>query len=130
MNQIQIASSATKLDYSVRDLLEEVAVRTEDLRICIEGIQELVGEIAADPAADLQGNSLMGLQVLDSICQRVAALPELVRSLKTAVPAELCIENVETIRAFSALMHAYQGAAISSRPGDSDGTGDFEIWKI
>lgn len=112
------------------DLLEEVAVKTEDLRGCIEGIQELAGEMAADPAADLQGNSLMRLQVLDSFCQRVAALPELIRSLKSAVPAELLVENVETIGAFSAAMCSYQGAAVSSRPEDSDGVGDFEIWKI
>lgn len=112
------------------DLLEEVAARTEDLRGCIEGIQELAGEMAADPSAALQRNSLMRLQVLDSFCQRVAALPELIRSLKTAIPAELRVENDDTIRAFTAAMRSYQGAAVSSRPEDSGGAGDFEIWKV
>lgn len=130
MNQPQPVSSAKSTDYLVRDLLEEIASKTEELRICIEGIQELAGEITSDPAAGLHRSSLMRLQILDSLCQRLAALPELVRSLKAAVPAELRIEDVETFRAFSVAMCSYQGAAVPSRPESSDGAGDCEIWRI
>ena len=129
MTQAQPGSRIAKTDFLLRDLLEEIAVKTEDLRGCMEGIQELAGEMAVDPGAELQTRSLMRLQVLDSICQRVAALPDLVRALKTGVPAELRIDSIDTIRAFSASMRSFQGAAICSRPENADEVGDFEFWK-
>lgn len=130
MSQPQPISSTKNTDCLVRDLLEEIASKTEDLRMCMEGVQELAGEITSDPAARLPSSSLMRLQILDSLCQRLAALPELVRSLKAAVPTELRIEDVGTLRAFSVAMSSYQGAAVSSRPESSDGAGDCEFWRI
>lgn len=130
MDPIQLNLSSEGTDYPVRDLLEQIACKTDDLRKCMEGIQDLAGEMTSDAAVGHHSNSLMRLQILDSLCQRVAVLPELIRSLKTAVPAELRIEDAETLRAFAASMCSYQGAAVSSRPEGSDGVGDFEIWKI
>lgn len=85
--------------------------------------------IASGSSAGLPDDRVIRLQGLDSLCQRIAALPGLVRSLKAAVPADLLLDDDETVRAFSASMCAYQGAGLRSPSEISTGTGDCEIWK-
>ena len=114
--------------YAVRDLLEDIARQIADLGSGIESLEGIADELVSGPAAGLRRDILMRLQLIDSFSQQIAALPALVRSLKSSVPKDLTVADPDARHAFSAARSAYQGATVSSQAETPGNVGDCELW--
>lgn len=115
--------------WTLRVLIEDLACKAEDMGKTLEGLQGLADEIALDSRKGAHSESLVKLQVLDSLTQRLFILSRLFRCLKGAVPADLTLGDVERLQSFSAEMSSYQGATTCGSIEYSNGSGDCEIWK-
>lgn len=114
--------------YAVRDLLEDIARQIDNLGTGIEGLEGIADELVSNPTAGIRRDILMRLQLIDSLSQQIAALPALVRSLKSSVPGDLVIEDTKARDAFSAAQCTYQGATASGQSETSGTVGDCELW--
>lgn len=113
---------------TLRALIEDLALKTEELGKSLEGVQGLAEEIALGSNTGVHPESLVRLQVLDSLTQRLFVLPKLLRCLKAAVPEGLAMSDLELLRSFAAAICSYQGTAIPDRPERLDESGDCELW--
>lgn len=112
----------------LRVLIEDLALKTEDLGKSLEGVQGLAEEIALGLNTGLHPEALVRMQVLDSLTQRLFVLPKLLRCLKAAIPEELAMSDLDLLRSFAVTIRSYHGTAISDRPERSDESGDCELW--
>lgn len=113
---------------TLRALIEDIAFRTEDLGWRLEDLQGLAEGIALGSRTGIDPATLVRLQVLDSLTQRLFVLPELLRCLKAAVPEDLAMTDAEIHRSFAAMLSSYQGTATSDQPDRPDTSGDCELW--
>lgn len=130
MNKKPPQPESDDTQFSLRALVEDLALKTEDLGRGLERVQGLAEEIALAPRTGLHPETLVRLQVLDSLTQRLVVLPRLLRCLKAAVPEELVMSDVELLRSYEAMWCSYQGAATSVRPDRSGDSGDCELWSL
>lgn len=114
--------------WTLQALIEDLALKAEDLGKSLEGVQGLAEEIALGSRIGIHPDSLMRLQVLDSLTQRLFVLPGLLRCLKAAVPEELTMHDVELLRSFEAIMNAYQGTLTSGPTERLTASGDCDLW--
>lgn len=115
---------------TLQTLIEDLALKTEDLGKSLEGLQGLAEELALDASKELHPDALVRLQMLDSLTQRLFVLPRLLRCLKAAVPPELAMNDVQVLDLFATAMCSYQGADTARRPSREHEVGDWEIWKV
>lgn len=130
MNKNPVQPESDDPQCSLRALVEDLALKTEDLGRGLEGVQGLAEEIALASRTGLHPETLVRLQVLDSLTQRLVVLPGLLRCLKAAVPEGLVMSDVELLRSYEAMRYSYQGAATSERPDRSGDSGDCELWSL
>ena len=114
--------------YAVRDLLEAIAGQVDDLGKGIEDLQGIAGELAAAPEGGIPRELLMRLQLIDRVAQQIAALPGLVRALKSGVPEDLALNAPDSRRAYAVALAACRGAS-AARPAEAPGSaGECELW--
>ena len=112
----------------MRDLLEDIAQQIDNLRTGLESLEGIAEELVSNPTAVIRRDILMRLQLMDSFYQQIAALPPLVRSLKSSVPGDLAIEDADARDAFSAARSTHQGTTTTGQPEAFGTVGDCELW--
>lgn len=128
MESARITGSGRPDEFIVRDLLEDIVRQIEDLGNDLESLQDMAGELVMVPGTEFRRTMLLRLQLIDSLSQRVAALPALVRALKSTVPEDLAIEDPDSRRVFSAALCAYLGTTPANPAEGAGNEGDCEIW--